>query len=207
MTCVEKKVDETEEDLSGIDWKDLKHKAKEDGLSTYCDDVITKAIRAKKLLKTSKEYAKNKKFINVVKDNSQNALQSYALLINHRGWETQVENDNNISVYYRKEKSLDIHSIKIKFLLNCPVLHMLSVLHEFDLIGQLMQIPGTTIETKYLKEVSPIEKILFAQMNLIWPLRHRDVVTHVKAYDLLKAYDCILITGKSVEKYKKIKNS
>lgn len=70
--------------------------------------------------KTSQEKNKNK-----IKNQNKNEEEQ---------WITQVDNYKGISVFYRKEKDIAIHSIKVQFKCKCSPLEFLATINEFDLI-------------------------------------------------------------------------
>ena len=56
------------------------------------------------------------------------------------------------------------------------------------------------IECGIIHEPSDCDKVIWAKVNMWWPLQHRDCVVSVFAYDCLNDYDSIIIVGKSVDK-------
>merc|ERR1712129_693734 len=117
--------------------------------------------------------------------------------------ETQVDStwakNKNISVFYRAESN-DIHSIKVSYTSTCDPIHLIAVINEFDLLSEVVTI--APVETKYLKEFTVLDKVVYAKIKMWWPLKNRDVVAHAHAYDLLDEFDEILIWGKSHETIK-----
>ena len=84
-----------------------------------------------------------------------------------------VPKNKNISVYYRKEAN-DIHSIKVHYTSKCNPLDFLAVINEFDLMSEVVTV--VPMQTKYLKEFTNLDKAIYANIKMWWPLKNRDVV-------------------------------
>lgn len=114
-------------------------------------------------------------FIHLILSETAIVLQSHRMLHSHRNWETQVDDSEGISIYYRAEDTANgIHSIKAKFTSTCHPVDFIAVINEFDLIPEIItMIP---VETRYLKEYTEINKVLYIKMKLWFPFKNRDAV-------------------------------
>eukprot|EP01084_Bolivina_argentea_P230360 388592_1 len=144
------------------------------------------------------------RFIQQILHETSIVQHAHTLLHTHDNWETQVDNYDNISVYYRKEEGSknEIHSIKISFTSKCHPVDFIAVINEFDLIQEIVTI--VPLETKYLKEWTHLNKVIYGKVFMWWPFKNRDAVVHIRAYDLLGEHDEVLICGKSSEDIKDI---
>ena len=114
-------------------------------------------------------------FIRQVVSESSIALRSHAMLHSHSGWETQVDGTDGISVYYKDEDSANgVHSIKVSFSSKCHPVDFIAVINEFDLINEIVTI--IPMETRYLKQFTEMNKVLYSKMKMWWPLKDRDAV-------------------------------
>ena len=122
------------------------------------------------------------KFIKKCEYDNKIAISSHDRLHKHDSWINVVDNIENISIWYRKEKNSDIHSLKMKMMMKCTALDILCVLNEFDLIQELVTI--IPINTTLIKQESITSKIIYIKANLWFPLKNRDIIAHAQAYDL-----------------------
>eukprot|EP01084_Bolivina_argentea_P051755 95194_1 len=138
-------------------------------------------------------------FIHQILSETSIVLTAHNLLHCHTNWETQVDNYEGISVYYRQEDDSknDIHSIKTCFTAKCHPVELIAVINEFDLMKEIVTI--CPMETIYLKQFTNLNKVIYSSIKMWWPLKNRDSVAHVRAYDLLNEYDEVLIWGKSFD--------
>merc|ERR1712110_1390976 len=119
-------------------------------------------------------------------------------LHSHHNWETQVDDSDGISIYYRAEdKANGLHSIKARFTSKCHPVELIAVINEFDLMSEIITL--VPIESRYLKEYTELHKALYAKIKLWFPFKNRDVVARVSAYDLLNEHDEVLLWGESIE--------
>ncbi|ETO30829.1 hypothetical protein RFI_06291 [Reticulomyxa filosa] len=172
----EDKEEEKTRECDKWEWKEWKRLAKEEGLVMQVNELIEEKLSKGELVPNDPQYEENKEFIDELAAQAKNIQKIYQELTSHQGWTTQVDNHKGISVYYRKEENTEIHTFKTKDI----------------------SIPAASIETKYLKEITDVNKVCYCKINLCWPLTNRDCVAQVFAFDCLDCSGAIILTGASI---------
>ena len=79
------------------------------------------------------------KFIRQIFNETHIVLEAHNLLHSHTNWETQVDDNDGISIYYRSEDSKNgIHSIKTNYTSKCHPVDLICVINEFDLLKDIV---------------------------------------------------------------------
>ncbi len=120
------------------------------------------------------------KFIQQILSETSIVLTAHKSLHCHTDWQTQVDNYEGISIYYRQEPdpNNEIHSIKANYTSKCHPVEFIAVLNEFDLMKEIVTV--CPMETTYLKQFTNLNKVIYSKINMWWPLRNRDSVKFVQ---------------------------
>eukprot|EP01084_Bolivina_argentea_P028244 52512_1 len=136
-------------------------------------------------------------FIDKIAKKAKLAHESHTRSWTHNDWTNVVDNVDDISIWYRKEEGTDIHSLKLQNKMKCTPLDIIVVINEFDLLSTLISLIKVDIEL--IKEYSPVEKIMYSKGHLWFPLKNRDCVVQVEAFESLDEYGEIIIVGQSID--------
>jgi len=170
----------------------------EEGRTIQVNDIIEAKIAKGEISISDTAYQQNTEFIDELFAQSRNVRNVYRELISHKGWTTRVDNCNGISVYYRKEENTPVHTFKAKFRCQCDVLSFVATINEFDLVQNIVSVPGVSLETRYLKEISDVNKVCYSKAELCWPLTNRDCVAQAVAHNCLDCFGGIILIGQSI---------
>lgn len=104
------------------------------------------------------------------------ALQSDA------GW-TLVHDSDGIATYYKQDAGSAHVSMKVRAVMDSPVLDLVTLISEIDLLPTFITFVPLTVVL--LKEASDFCKTLQVAVDMPWPLSGRDVVIDGRGVDLL----------------------
>ena len=104
------------------------------------------------------------------------------------GW-IKVADENEIQTFYRQQENTEIHSIKIKAFFKCPLINLICLLNEVDLIPKFFTLLPMTAEC--VEQRAIFEKLVYMSASF-WPF-NRDMLFGVKGLDYLGAGEIIMI--------------
>jgi hypothetical protein len=123
-------------------------------------------------------------------------FQLFGMLKNEDGWRV-VHNSEGISTSYKQESGTNIVSMKVHAVFDCPVLDLLTLVSEIDLMPLFIKL--LAVDVQVLKEASDFCKTIRVTVPLPWPLAGRDAVIDGQAIDMLSESGCVVVLMRQLE--------